>query len=1267
MNKKPLFKILSILLLLLLNLIPSKADPITETMGNYCTVPPFMEAGNRTNILLVMDFSGSMQDPVYTDDYDKNKMYYGYFEPNRYYKYNSNGYWEVNKNCNIDEGSKYYRIGNSPDCVSGNVLNWIATSRIDVSLKVMIGGKTKDCDGNTCLINRGGERKKTLNISNKEKCSLHTFIKNWGDFTCIGNGSDWYYSEKAYKKCDMMIDIKKENEEVSCPIGDFEDRYLRVKVNKREGVLQKYAGLGNFAFIVFGGDSSPEREGEIRVGLHEYKSKGMDYLVSKIEEEFPYGATPTGQALYEVKDYLMQKNNHSYESNSSYINKNNEEDPFYDRVAGGTIPCKKNVIILISDGMWNVDNKDPINPAYQLNTEDLRDDLKGKQNAITYTLFIFADDNGAKRSMKSTAAAGTFIDLDRDNSPYDINIYDWSYDISFPRPNCNPSGTYNDECKEWDKNRDGEPDGYFFASSGEEFENAFRTIFTAIKKYTYSGGAVAVLGERDKENSATSVVLKGSVLAQSLFFTRKYGVDWVGKVYSYWYNLKDETIREDTDINKILNPTVDKIIEFALKDKEELIINRYNVKKDGSKGELDVELNDPDNVNYLFETGYNLWADFDESNDNTEDDRKIYFAACERGEDCLKEFVFDDVSKFLFEKSYEGNIFKIPLLGFPASCFNMCNYFDQMSSFDFITLWNKFLDCLNNNSDYDKLIKYIRGKDFTGWRNRTAGGKVWKLGDIIHSSPKIVHYEDKNVIIVGANDGMLHVFKLGKTTEKGMGGNNWVKLEGQNIGKELWAFIPLNMMPYLRFLADPVYCHTYYVDSSVFVFDTKDNRKILIGSMRLGGGTGDTTTNNNDKYKPVNPPKWACPTTLWDFMKEQCELCAEGFLGFDFVCSWIPSTPPDFSHCIGLYSYFALDITDINNPKFLWEFSHPDLGFTYSGPAIIQKKVDDEYKYYVMFGSGPTNYYGNSNQTLKYFVIKLDGSNIHSPYIIDTGIRNAFSGRLFKKGFDLNKDGNTDYVFVGYARRDGDMNNWKGGLLSIDVRDRTPYSWNIKEYFTDAQEPITAKVELGKCFGRYYLYFGTGRWFYKFDNPLAGQRGRLYGVHLDCDTQKVVCTPNLNVADNSEDVCKEAQNNTIRSWYVELDLGNKDYNKERDITDPILTNLNVVLFTTIEPSKDPCGFGGRTRVWGLNCATGGAILDKCPVYNIDPRLLKGSDLLQLSGGNIDKINIRELAQEQQTNNSKTSGWLTGTAPEGAPSFVYPAPPKTGAILLWLEK
>ena len=78
-------------------------------------------------------------------------------------------------------------------------------------------------------------------------------------------------------------------------------------------------------------------------------------------------------------------------------------------------------------------------------------------------------------------------------------------------------------------------------------------------------------------------------------------------------------------------------------------------------------------------------------------------------------------------------------------------------------------------------------------------------------------------------------------------------------GKELWAYIPLNSLPYLRLMAEPAYCHNTNVDLAPYIFDASINRPsgctvtntpdctrsntswrtVLIGGFRLGGACRD--------------------------------------------------------------------------------------------------------------------------------------------------------------------------------------------------------------------------------------------------------------------------------------------------------------------------------------------------------------------------------------------------------------------------------------------
>src|SRR5438128_2605402 len=177
----------------------------------------------------------------------------------------------------------------------------------------------------------------------------------------------------------------------------------------------------------------------------------------------------------------------------------------------------------------------------------------------------------------------------------------------------------------------------------------------------------------------------------------------------------------------------------------------------------------------------------------------------------------------------------------------------------------------------------------------------WKLGDVINSSPVIVgaprerydvlygdttyaqffqRYKDRRqVAYMGANDGMLHAFNAGffKTDESPIDGTGPTvqvrftttpkQLHGSTdcaglpcdaavtqyafrtdaplLGAELWAFIPQDLLPQLRWLTVPNYDHAYYVDLTPKVTDARiftadaDHPggwgTILIGGFRLGG------------------------------------------------------------------------------------------------------------------------------------------------------------------------------------------------------------------------------------------------------------------------------------------------------------------------------------------------------------------------------------------------------------------------------------------------
>ncbi|MDA2912132.1 hypothetical protein MYX04_14530, partial [Nitrospiraceae bacterium AH_259_D15_M11_P09] len=161
--------------------------------------------------------------------------------------------------------------------------------------------------------------------------------------------------------------------------------------------------------------------------------------------------------------------------------------------------------------------------------------------------------------------------------------------------------------------------------------------------------------------------------------------------------------------------------------------------------------------------------------------------------------------------------------------------------------------------------------------------KVWKLGDPIHSSPTVVgaprerydviygdstytdyfkKYKDRRqVVYVGANDGMLHAFNAGFYHRGDDPGtttaieHGWFTTTATGVtntpplGDELWGFIPQELLPHLRWLAQGDYTHVYYVDlkpkitdARIFADDTAHPKgwgTILIGGLRMGGSCGN--------------------------------------------------------------------------------------------------------------------------------------------------------------------------------------------------------------------------------------------------------------------------------------------------------------------------------------------------------------------------------------------------------------------------------------------
>ncbi|MBF0537518.1 MAG: hypothetical protein HQL03_04595 [Nitrospirae bacterium] len=887
--------------------------------------------------------------------------------------------------------------------------------------------------------------------------------------------------------------------------------------------------------------------------------------------------------------------------------------------------------------------------AYYMHTTDLRSDLVGSQTIDLYSIFAFG--SGATL-LQYAAINGSFVYSSTHTSPSITAPYaDWTNDTTNYVPN-----------------------NYFEASDGFALQTSLRAILQTIIKKAASGTAASVLGEKTRE---------GSSLLQAMFYPSQdfdisnppgtITLSWLGYLDSLWY-YEDTTngisnMREDTVNDDILNLQNDNVISFDFVNNQVVVHSWQDTNGDGTP---DVALPDKliDDVALIWEAGKILFQ-----RDTSARPRKI--------------FVNDNSTAYPKSPTATtcggGNFVAFSTAN--KACFSSylgadLNNDGTVNSFD--------------STQADKLINYIIGTDYPEYRGRTlplnnpvnaSVTGTWKLGDIIYSTPAVVTYSntfsDYSVVYVGANDGMLHAFKVGKVSTTGLSGTSKSQLtlgskDSIALGDELWGFIPQNILPYLRYYADPNYCHSYMIDLSPYVY-TYGSNKILIGGMRLGGGCGGTTST-------LNPPADTCTTPT--------------------ASSNYPTSP---SSCVGMSSYFALDVKDPNNPKLLWEFADPSLKFSFSGPAVIN--INNTR--FAMFLSGPSDYSGNSNQNLKVFVLKLNTDNtINTVYTKDMGASyaNSFGGRLFTKGLDLNEDGNTDYVFFGYSKCTNCTTSptypqWGGGIFKVYINGADPTQWVYNEYvnFGNANGfPITTKIGIDKCFDKYYLYFTSGRYFTSTEmyntstGPVTNKSDIVAGVPFTC-TYNNVCTPaSINMPTvptpppspltaaqritqantNATGVCSNINPSSMANagWYVALDpyaaantTANPPtpaYYMERGVTDPVTTGANYVMFVTATPSADICSFSGTSRIWAFNCATGGMVTNStCSGKTVNPSTVKGTLLMQLSTAAVNQVNLK--------NTFTGAGAVLSTPPtSGMPPPNPPPITPSGTsdrVIHWLEK
>jgi len=439
----------------------------------------------------------------------------------------------------------------------------------------------------------------------------------------------------------------------------------------------------------------------------------------------------------------------------------------------------------------------------------------------------------------------------------------------------------------------------------------------------------------------------------------------------------------------------------------------------------------------------------------------------------------------------------------------------------------------------DAMIAYLRGQN--GLEDDTDDGfdngtlpfrsRSGALGDIVNAAPVFVKkppfaYGDAGYNTF-ANDNEDRDPMVYVGANDGM-----LHAFDAETGAERWAFIPSAVIPRLYKLADAQYAnnHEAYVDGPITVGDVYDTTDTEWKTVLVGGlGRGGK-------------------------------------------------------------AYFALDVTDPDSPKALWEFDtsdDSDMGYSYGNP-IVTKRISDG-RWVVIFASGYNN--GGDSKGRIYVVDAISGAKLQE-IITDNTNDPDRSGVAKINNFVLNTlvDNSTQYVYGG----DLAGNLWRFDLTG-DGSQRLG-----RTAATAGDQPITVRPEIGlvRVTGGSYrvIYFGTGRYLGFTDlaatSPSAAVPQGIFAVKDTGTDLGVLTDPSADLVAQTldADVTPRRIPNPVavdwandNGWYVQTPLD------ERITVDPRL-QLGTLVVVANQPKDDYCSVGGTSWLYTFDYKTGAAVV-----------------------------------------------------------------------------
>ncbi|MDY6970772.1 MAG: PilC/PilY family type IV pilus protein, partial [Thermodesulfobacteriota bacterium] len=661
----------------------------------------------------------------------------------------------------------------------------------------------------------------------------------------------------------------------------------------------------------------------------------------------------------------------------------------------------------------------------------------------------------------------------------------------------------------------------YVASNPTQLENALRDVFFAIRAGASAGSAASVISASRGGEGA---------IYQAIFWPKIEligggSVDWIGEVHALFVDTLGE-LYEDTNGNRAMDAGDEKV--FVYFDEAAGVTKACNgdLNPDGTCNGTSKDL---DEIRYLWSAAEWLANVAPNASDASQD---IIVNRTPVATPVPAEYISNTKKRFIFtwndldnDGLVEGSeIFDfVPTIDWAAQAVDAASRGPVPLDFG-----------VETSAEVNEIIKWVRGLDQAGQRSRQMPYDfdldgmdeivTWRIGDVIHSTPMAVAgpsenlhalYRDqsyaqfasaykkrRHVIYYGGNDGMLHAVNGGFYDETNKrfcrtldcSDEGATPTSSPEVGAELWAYVPYNLLPHVKCLAEEVYDHKYFVDQRVRVFDarifpadaihTQGWGTILVGSMRFGGA----------KIQPGG-----------------LDLDDDGSADY-------PNDNREFTS-----AYFIFDITNPEMPPVLLaELTRQinvtpalaDLGFTTPIPTVVTFKDGPnvaDTAWYLMLGSGPTDLDGTSTQQARLAVLPLNwlvatptafripdlppAAAPNDGGVFTIAVADSLISDLITVDFDTEPNYMADVVYFGLVS--GDWGNWGGGLYRLVTREldvngiqvaTVPNDWsslinplNNPLPLIDVGQPVTAAASAGWDGKNFWIYFGTGRFLHRND------------------------------------------------------------------------------------------------------------------------------------------------------------------------------------------